>query len=93
MGKVIYLIPRALSRTRAEPPRGIAVLVNVLTVVGAILIIAASIYTSRRLEDWVVFAVLVPGVLSGLVLIVAAMLIGRRHGYPASGENKPGKNL
>ena len=47
-----------------------------LLLVGGALIIASSIFTLGHLNDRVVFTVLVPGVVLGLISIVIAMRLG-----------------
>ena len=53
------------------------VLKNVMLVVGGGLIIASALFTLGHLSDRVVFTVLVPGVVFGLILIAVAMRLGR----------------
>ena len=88
MGKVIYLFPKALSRSEKEPSRFVVFAVNVLMLLGTIIIISAAVVTSRQLVDQVVFTVLVPGVVVGLILIVVATSIGRRYGVQGGNGEK-----
>jgi hypothetical protein len=50
---------------------------NVLLVVGAAVIVVSALYTFDNLTDRVVFTVLVPGVVVGLIVIAVAMSVGR----------------
>jgi hypothetical protein len=51
---------------------------NLLLVAGGIAIIASALFTLSHLTDRVVYTVLVPGVVFGLMLIGIAMSIGGR---------------
>ena len=88
MGKVIYLFPKALSRSEKKPGPSVVFAVNILMLLGAIIITAAAVVTARHLVDRVVFTVLVPGVVAGLVLIVVATSIGRRYGVPDANRER-----
>jgi hypothetical protein len=50
---------------------------NVLLVLGGALIVATGVYTLQHLTDRVVFTVLIPGIVVGLILIGIAMRFGR----------------
>lgn len=52
---------------------------NLLLIVGGGLIIGSAAYTLTHLSDHVVFAVLLPGVVVGLLLIGGFVMLNRRH--------------
>lgn len=55
---------------------------NILLVLGAVVVVSSALFTLMHLTDRTVFAVLVPGFLLGMAMIVGAIHIGRgpRHG-------------
>ena len=50
---------------------------NVLLVVGAVTIIVSGLFTLSHLTDRVIFTVLVPGFVFGLIFIGIGMSVGR----------------
>ena len=61
---------------------------NVLLVVGGCVIIAAALFTLTHLTDIVVYTVLIPGIVAGLILIGLYVALGGQHGrkWPGSME-------
>jgi hypothetical protein len=77
LGKIVELKPTPPER---EPPRRaprsyLFVFYTVLMLLGLLLIVGASWFTYRRLDDEAVFRVLIPGVVGGLVCIIIATLL------------------
>ena len=61
---------------------------DLLLILGALLIIACGWYTVDHLHDRVVFTVLIPGFVGGLILIGIATQIGRRKTVSKAGGPK-----
>lgn len=53
---------------------------NTLLLLGGALIIASGLYTLTHLTDTVVFAILVPGIVVGLILIGVSVALNRDRG-------------
>lgn len=50
---------------------------NSLLIIGGIIIVASALFTLDHLTDRLVFTVLIPGFVFGLILIGIAMSVGR----------------
>ena len=74
MGKIVELNPRPKEPDPPDekPGRVVAVIINVLLLLGVVLIVGASWLTYRSMDDYTVFRVLIPGVVGGLICIVIA---------------------
>jgi len=69
---------RVIEGTRPEPPRPPSNRWMVLMGAGGAVVVASALFTSVHLSDRTIYTVLVPGVVVGLALVVASIIVRRR---------------